>query len=109
MSELPPFMRTKEEAIAYTIAEIIADILRVMDFLYNEKYDTIPIYLRIYTKRDMETIERVIGKVLEQCRKQLEDVLRACRERNVSTIKNELTLLAKYVCIEPYQILAGSK
>jgi hypothetical protein len=106
---LPPFMKTREEAIAFTVAEIIADILRAIDLLYNEKYDTIPIYLRTYTKRDMEMVEKIIGKPLEQCRKQFEDVLKACREKNVSMIKNELTLLAKYVCIEPYQILAGSK
>jgi len=68
---LPPFMKTREEAIAFTVAEIIADILRAIDLLYNEKYDTIPIYLRTYTKRDMEMVEKIIGKPLEQCRKQL--------------------------------------
>jgi hypothetical protein len=109
MSELPPFMKTREEAIAYDIAEVIADVITAIGLLHDGKIDTIPIHLRTYIKPRLETIERLVGKRLEDSRKAYDDVIYACGKKAYELVKVYLTILAKRVCVEPYWLLAGSK
>jgi len=106
---LPPFMKTREEAIAYDIAEVIADVITAIGLLHDGKIETIPIHLRTYIKPRLEMIERLVGKRLDDSRKAYDDVIYACGQKAYELVKVYLTILAKRVCVEPYQLLAGSK
>ena len=109
MSELPPFMKTREEAIAYTVAEVIGDILRCYDLLTEHHYDAVLMEIRTYLKPDLDRLERLVGKPLEHCRKAYDDVIACFRAKIYEASKTYFHILAKNVCIEPYQVLAGSK
>jgi hypothetical protein len=107
--ELAEFIKTKEGLIIFNICDIIGDTIHAIELAYKEKFDVIPITIRMYIKPRLEAIEKIVGERLEECRAICDDILYACSKRNFVLTETHLIRLAQRVCIESFQKLLSKK